>query len=109
MSVGLFRLNGDIDDPDSKITFSKNVSTEEFYHKYWEKGIEDVGIKIFKDGSQFNKSQLNDVLIELEKLKIWATKNLTGVELTYMKERIEYLQEAIPNAFIDDKTILYIF
>lgn len=109
MSVGLFRYNGDINDRNSELTLSENISTEEFYQKYWQKAVNELGIWIFQDGSEFNKSKLSDVLLELDLLKNWAIKNLTGTDLEYMKERIENLQKIIPNAFIDDDTILYIF
>lgn len=109
MSVGLFRYNGNIYNRNSELTLSENISTQEFYEKYWEKAINELGIKFIQDGAEFNKSKLNDVLVELDLLRNWATKNLTGTELEYMKERIENLQRVIPNAFIDDDTILYIF
>lgn len=109
MSVGLFRYNGDINDRYSKPTLSENISTEEFYQRYWQKAINELGIKIIQDGSEFNKSKLSEVLVELDLLRNWAINNLAGTELEYMKERIENLQKVIPNAFIDYNTILYIF
>ena len=109
MSVGLFRYNGDIYDDNSEVTLSVNISTEEFYLMYWEKARKELGIKYIQDGAEFDKSKLNYVLNELDLLNKWAKKNLTGKELEYMNERIENLQNVIPNAFIDDDTILYIF
>lgn len=109
MSVGLFRYNGDIHDDNSEVTLSVNISTEEFYLNHWEKARKELGIKYIQDGAEFNKSKLNDVLRELDLLRNWAMKNLTGKELEYMRERIENLQNVIPDAFIDDDTILYIF
>ena len=108
MSVGLFRYNGDIYDDDSEVTLSVNISTEAFYLKYWERARKELGIKYIQEGAEFNKSKLKDILKELDLLRNWAIKNLSGKELEYMKGRIENLQDVIPNAFIDEETILYI-
>lgn len=109
MSIGLFRYNGDINDRNSELTLSENISTEDFYEKYWEKAIKELGIKFIQDGAQFNRSKLDEVLKELESLRKWAIVNLSGVDLEYMKGRIEHLQQVIPNAFNNEDTVLYIF
>ena len=110
MSVALFRIDGnDIYNHDAKITLSESIASEAFYQKYWEKAIQELGIKIFQDGSQFSNSDLDAVLSELTLLKNWADKNLKGKDQEYMKSHIEQLLKIIPGAFSDDDTILYIF
>ncbi len=95
--------------PDGSIDLTINISTTQFFNEYWEKAIKDTNVKIFKENSQFMKSQMLDVLFELELIKKWAETNLTGINLEYMTERIENLLESIPKAFDEDDTILYIY
>ncbi|MGZ7440981.1 hypothetical protein [Paenibacillus sp. TH7-28] len=109
MSIGLFRYNGDINDRDSELTLSENISSQKFYEKYWEKAIHDLGIKYIQEGAEFDRSKLDDVLVELDLLRNWAIQNLNGTDLEYMEGRLENLQKVIPDAFISDDTILYIF
>lgn len=91
------------------ITLTEPISTERFYLSHWEPAIREMNVSIFRDGSQFQQSDLDQVLNELSRLKDWAVRNLTGSDLLYMKGRIEHLQSVIPNSFPDAQTILYIF
>lgn len=110
MSVALFQFDRkDIYDRDAEIILSAPISTEAFYLEYWEKAIKELDIKIFQDGSEFDKTKLDEVLLELKLLKDWTIKNLSGYNLEYMKERIENMQKIIPEVFIDDTAVLYIF
>ncbi|MBT2284933.1 hypothetical protein MKY87_15355 [Paenibacillus sp. FSL R7-0198] len=109
MSIGLFRYNGDINDRNSELTLSENISTQDFYEEHWEKAIHELGITIIQDGSEINYSQLEAAIVELALLKEWSIKNLDGNDLEYMKGRIENLQKVLPNAFINEDTVLYIF
>lgn len=110
MSVALFRIqNNDIYNSNAPITLSEPISSERFYLQHWEPAIREMKVKIFMDGSQFQRCDLDQVLSELERLREWAVRNLTNNDLKYMCSRIEHLQEIIPNSFLDDHTILYIF
>ena len=95
--------------PDGSIDLTINIATTKFFNEFWEKAIIDTNAKIFKENSQFGKNQMNDVLHELELIKGWTELNLTGTNLSYMKERIENLINDIPKAFDKDETILYIY
>ncbi len=95
--------------PDGSIDLTISIATTEFFNEFWEKAIKDTNAKIFKENSQFGKSQMNDVLHELELIKGWTELNLTGTNLAYMKERTENLIKDIPKAFDKDETILYIY
>ena len=94
---------------DSSIDLTINISTTQFFNEYWEKAIKDTNARIFKENSQFGKSQMLDVLHELELIKKWAEVNLTGTDQEYMIERVENLLDNIPRAFDNDETILYIY
>lgn len=108
MSVGLFKFDGDINDRNSNLLLSENISSQEFYEKHWEKAIRELGIKYIQDGAEFDITKKDQVLEELKKLLYWAEKNLQGKDLKYMGDRIKNLQKIIPEA-LDDKTTLYIF
>lgn len=109
MAVGLYKYDGDINDRNSKLILSENISSQQFYSKYWGKAINKLGIKYLQDGAEFDKSKLDIILKEINSLLCWADMNLTGKDLAYMKERLENLQKIIPTAFDDEKTTLYIF
>lgn len=95
--------------PDGSIDLAIKIATTQFFNEFWEKAIKESNIKVFKENSYFDKSQLNEVLGELETIKRWAEMNLTGIQLEYMKERIENLINSLPNAFNKDNTVLYIY
>lgn len=109
MSVGLYKYDGDIHDRNSKLVLSENIASQEFYKQYWEKAIDEMGIKYIQDGAEFDLSKKSVVLQELKLLLSWAEINLEGKNLEYMKSRIENMQRIIPYAFDNEKTILYIF
>lgn len=94
---------------DGTIDLTISIATTDFFNTYWEKAIKDTNVKIFKENSCFKKSQIEDVLKELEAIKNWALQNLTERELEYMQERIKNLIESIPEAFDKDDTVLYIY
>lgn len=95
--------------PDGSIDLTINIATTQFFNEYWEKAIKETNAKIFKENSQFGKSQMLDVLYELQLIKKWAQINLTGSNLKYMNERAENLLDSIPKAFDKNETILYIY
>ena len=75
------RLKTLIYDFNSEVTLSVNISSEEFYLKYWYKPIKELEIKYIQDGAELNKSNLNDVLSELDLLRNWALNNFIGKKL----------------------------
>ena len=88
MSVGLYRYSGDINDKNTELIFSENISSEVFYQRYWVKAICESKVKLFKDGCDFDVGDLNIIMSELNALGAWATENLSGIDLKYMSERI---------------------
>ena len=89
MSVGLYRYSGDINDKNTELIFSENISSEVFYQRYWVKAICESKVKLFKDGCDFDVGDLNIIMSELNALGDWATENLSGIDLKYMRERIQ--------------------
>ena len=51
------------------------VASNEFFAKYWNRGIKECELKIFKQNGRFGIEQLSDVLSELENLKRWTERN----------------------------------
>lgn len=98
MSVGLYRYSGDINDKNTELIFSENISSEVFYQRYWVKAICESKVKLFKDGCDFDVGDLNIIMSELNALGAWATENLSGIDLKYMSERIENLKSVLPQA-----------
>lgn len=95
--------------PDGSIDLTINIATTQFFNEFWETAIKEGDVKIFKENSHFEKSELNEVLNELETIKKWAEKNLTGTQLEYMKASVENLISSIPGAFNKDNMTLYIY
>lgn len=94
---------------DGSIDLTINIATTQFFNEFWERAIKEKNVKIFRENGHFEKSQLDEVLDELEAIKKWAETNLAGTQQEYMKERIENLIDSIPKAFNKDDTILYIY
>lgn len=109
MAVGLYKYEGNINDRNSKLILSENISSQQFYEKYWERAIEELNIKYIQDGAELDFSKKDMVLEELKLLLYWAEQNLQDNDLEYMKSRIKNLQKVVPIAFDDEKSILYIF
>lgn len=70
MSISLNREGNS----DGTIDYSENIATTKFYNKYWDPAIKELGIRIFEENGYFNKSQLNDIIIELRMLKSGLAK-----------------------------------
>ncbi len=109
MSVGLFRLDGNIKDKKSNIIYSENVASEAFYTKVWAKAVSDLKIKIFKDGSDFLPDQVNEVLDELHLLLNWCNDNLVGVDHNKMQRVLINLMKRIPEEAPNSDEPFYIF
>ncbi|EEQ56887.1 hypothetical protein CBFG_00597 [Clostridiales bacterium 1_7_47FAA] len=77
-------------------------ATTQFFNEFWEKAVKDTNAKIFKENSQFGKSQVPAVLYELELIKRWGEINLLDSNREYMKERVENLIDCIPTALPGD-------
>ena len=98
MSVTIIRAEGNHLDNTRKLHFSRSISSEAFYMRCWSKAVEETGSKLFRDSSDFEVSDLEQVMSELKSQLAWAEANLTENDLYYMKERIEHLLECIPKA-----------
>ncbi len=109
MSVGLFRYSGCFHEGDSKLITSLNVSTEIFYVRHWSRAVKDTNSRLFKDGGKFSVDDIEEVMTELELQKEWAVENLSGGDLAYMYDRIEDLEEQLPEECQKCGTEFHIF
>lgn len=111
MSVEIYGVKGNnIYDAEAETLYSAGVSAQKFYDTVWERGIAETGVKIFQDGRQFDRTQLDAVIKELKGLYEWGEKNLTGTDKSYLQSKTKYLIDDLPRAFeIDKNMILYIF
>ena len=57
MAVGMYKYNGDINDRNAELVVSENIFIQDFYEKYWEKAIIQLGIKYIQDGREFDYSK----------------------------------------------------
>lgn len=97
MSVAIF--NDDIYIP---------VSTERYFIKYWEKAILDLNIKTFGNGINLYRSDISQILIDLNNIQDWANKNIIDREdLSYILDRIKILKVDIPNLWTKNYPTLY--
>ena len=111
MSVEIEGVRGnDIYDRHAEMLYSLGVSGQKFYDTIWTKGIEETCGKIFHDGGQFDKSQLDAVINELKRLHDWAGANLDEKDKGYMQWKIENLLNTLPGVFEKyEDIILYIY
>lgn len=82
------------------------VASNEFFAIYWNRGIKECELRIFKENGRFGIEQLSDVLSELEKLKMWTERNVYDKKFRYMNERIDNLLKEIPIVFERDKSAI---
>lgn len=106
MSVSVFRVNQE--DGSFELGFEIPISREEFFTKFWQTAIDELGIIGIQNGIELRKEQLESTLIELEKLRKWAQSNLQNNDLEYMASRINLLIHELPLAFKTDDTVLWI-
>lgn len=97
MSVGVMMYDSKTNQLISNYSFP--VSNEEFFLKYWQVAIDELGIKRIQNGIELRQPHLAEGLKELDKLKNWAISNLSGGNLEYMITRIELMQFELPLAF----------
>ncbi len=106
MSVSVFRMNQK--DGSFELGFEIPISREEFFTKFWQTAINELGIIRIQNGTELRKEQLESTLMELEQLRKWAQSNLLNNDLEYMVSRIDLLIKELPSAFKTDDTVLWI-
>ncbi len=109
MSVDLFRYNTVYDDKNAKTIFQHAVATHSFYMKYWEKGIRECNVRLFQDNGEFYADDLDEVMAELDRLKDWALKEMSGWDREYFINRIEELQYWLPTECKNKGGKFYLF
>jgi alanine racemase len=91
-----------------ELGFEIPISREEFFTKFWQTAINELGIIRIQNGTELRKEQLESTLMELEQLRKWAQSNLLNNDLEYMVSRIDLLIKELPSAFKTDDTVLWI-
>ncbi|MBQ6942693.1 MAG: hypothetical protein IJN43_00040 [Ruminococcus sp.] len=111
MSVGVFRFKDDNISAQSVRIFFASVASEEFYNRVWTKALLETNIQIFKEGSEFKPTQINDVLEELHRLIWWCMNNLEkgSSDHTYMNNHLCFLIQSISEEASKGDEIFYIF
>lgn len=111
MSVGVFRFKDDNISAQSVQIFFASVASEEFYNRVWTKALLETNIQIFKEGSEFKPTQINDVLEELHRLIWWCMNNLEkgSSDHTYMNNHLCFLIQSISEEASKGDEIFYIF
>ena len=108
MSVAAF-INNAINDEEEK--FYLPVSSESFFYSHWLPACELLNLRLvpcFAFGIDIYKENLLEVIAELNQLKAWTLKNLSGSDLEYMTKRIDLLITKLPLVFTRDGISVFI-
>ena len=84
------------------------VAFQSIYNQYWEPAIEELGIRCFIEPTCFGKDKLEQALRELELMRDWTNRKVTGKDRDEILMRIEVLEKRLPEAFDREDTILYV-
>ena len=79
-----------------KLILSKNIATKKMYYQYLDVAIREWNNRIFRDGAEIRKRDLNIVLCEIDNLIEWIKKNVTGYALKYFLPRLEDISNVLP-------------
>ena len=84
------------------------VAFQRVYRQYWKPAAEELGLQCFLVPTGFGKDKLEQALRELELMREWTKKNVTGSDQEYILMRTEGLEKGLPEAFDREDTILYV-
>ena len=65
-------------------------------------------IPCFASGINIFQEDLPEIMTEIGQLKSWALKNLSGKELEYMVERLDFFPNKLPQAFTQENSSVFI-
>jgi hypothetical protein len=91
--------------------FNVPVATEAFFRDFWEPAVKTLGLQwvpIFAAGIDVRKEDLPDVLEELDRLKLWAERELSGEQRDHILARIGRLADELPKAFQREDAVVFI-
>lgn len=95
---------------DGLIEWSESIASTKFFNRCWDPAINALHIKLFQENGGFTFAEVQEVLNELEQIKNWAKAHLDVKDAETLVEKATYLQETIPNAFVDhEKSTIYIY
>ena len=108
MSVGVY-INNLLDETNLKYYFP--ISSEKFFNSHWLPACELLKLRwipCFSSGIDIYKEDLPEIKAEIDRLKVWARKNLSDTNLKYMIERLNLLDDKLPSAFTKKDSSIYI-
>ena len=108
MSVGVY-INNPLNEENLK--FYVPVSSEKFFKSCWLPACELLNLRwipCFGSGINIYKEDLPEIKAEIDRLKVWARKNLSDTNLKYMIERLNLLDDKLPLAFTREDSSVYI-
>lgn len=96
---------------DYERSFFIPVATEAFFKKCWLPAIQSLGLRwtnLFHTGVDVKKEDVAYIIEELVFIKEWAAKNLNEEQKDKIVERIEGLQDKLPQAFQRKGAVVFI-
>ncbi|MGM0713279.1 hypothetical protein [Brevibacillus parabrevis] len=87
------------------------VATESFFKECWLPAIESLGLQwtdLFPTGVDVEEEDVPHIIEELILIKEWAAKNLNEEQKDKIFERIEGLQNKLPQAFQRKEAVVFI-
>ncbi|KQL51461.1 hypothetical protein AN964_21090 [Heyndrickxia shackletonii] len=109
MTIGAFIL-----EPQNDVEkyFYIPVATESFFKEFWIPAIESLGLQwtdLFVVGVEVEEEDVSTIVEELMQIKRWAEINLVDKEAREkMLERIQGIQEKLPQAFQRKDAVVFI-
>jgi hypothetical protein len=101
-----------IDDPvtDDQRLVSIPVASEQVFNELWIPASQELGLEfvpLFLGGVVIGKEELDDVLLELSKLKAWTMDQVQTEEINQMRSRIDRLIDELPK-IVSSQTRVFI-
>ena len=109
MSVGVYINKNPKDATDIEFYFP--VSSEDFFYSHWMPACKLLNLRwipCFGSGINIDREDLPEIIMEIGQLKSWALKNLSGKELEYMVERLDFFPNKLPQAFTKENSSVFI-
>ncbi|MBB2480036.1 hypothetical protein H5P36_07520 [Bacillus sp. APMAM] len=108
MTIGAFIL-----EPQNDVEkyFYIPVATESFFKEFWIPAIESLGLQwtdLFEIGVEVEEEDVSSIIEELIQIKRWAEVNLEKEAREKMLDRIQGIQEKLPQAFQRKDAVVFI-
>ena len=108
MSVEICKYDRDIDNYYKELLMNEVVCSQRIYEEYLKPATIELKIHYFQVNGEIRKSNLCAVMRELELLIGWAENHVEGEDLEYIKSKLQFMQELIPEQLQEENDVLYI-